>query len=251
MLKQHNKLVDVSIVSHGHSDLVSQLLRDLTLFKEVNRILVTVNIPEKPILVPKEIIKKTDIIFNKVAKGFGENHNEALRSSRAKYLCILNPDIQFEVNPFPIIFKNFHSETSICGIKILDLDGKIQDSARAFPTISEILKRSLRRLQKNSTLSTLSTSPDWVAGMFMVIKNDDFRSINGFDEKYFLYVEDADICWRIKKARKKVQLILDTYCIHDARRTSHRDIRFFFLHLRSLIRFWYNYYLNRDKNNGV
>ena len=246
MSKHRNKVIDVSIVSHGHNKFVNKLLYDLILFEEIRHIFITVNVPENPINIPKEIKHKTSLIINQFVKGFGENHNFALRHSCAKYFCVLNPDITFEENPFPSIIDSFDFEVAICTSKVLDPDRNLQDNAREFPNITQIFYRFFKLIKKNKNSKSLVKFPDWVAGMFMVIKSDDFKQVKGFDEKFFLYVEDADLCWRLKKIGKKVKLDHNTYCIHDARRDSHKSIKFFILHLMSLFRFWSKYYFNKD-----
>jgi GT2 family glycosyltransferase len=81
------------------------------------------------------------------------------------------------------------------------------------------------------------SNPDWLAGMFMLFTKAGYQALGGFDENFFLYYEDVDICARIWKSGKKLRYCPDVSVIHDARRASHKNLRFFKWHFTSLIRF--------------
>ena len=74
----------------------------------------------------------------------------------------------------------------------------------------------------------VTLSPDWVAGMFMLFRKDVYAELAGFDERYFLYYEDVDLCWRLRKRGLDVRLVPTVSATHDARRQSRRSVR----HLR-------------------
>jgi GT2 family glycosyltransferase len=74
--------------------------------------------------------------------------------------------------------------------------------------------------------------------MFMLFRADAFRAAGGFDEAYFLYYEDANICWRLGAAGKRVLFEPRTEVVHDARRRSRRDPAHARHHLASALRFF-------------
>ena len=80
--------------------------------------------------------------------------------------------------------------------------------------------------------------PDWVAGMFMLFRKDFFKNINGFDQGYFLYYEDIDLCIRARKQKFEVVFVNSTFVYHDARRSSHKNLRFLIIHITSVVRFF-------------
>ena len=80
--------------------------------------------------------------------------------------------------------------------------------------------------------------PDWVAGMFMVLRSETFRAAGGFDEGYFLYYEDVDLCWRLQRSGLRAALLPTVRAIHDARRSSHRKLRYLLWHGKSMLRFF-------------
>ena len=73
--------------------------------------------------------------------------------------------------------------------------------------------------------------PDWVGGMFMLFSREMFSAIRGFDERYFLYYEDVDLCARLTLRGYKVCLTPKSKVIHQAQRTSHRNLRYLRWHL--------------------
>ena len=78
---------------------------------------------------------------------------------------------------------------------------------------------------------------DWVAGMFILFDSRAFRDVGGFDEGYFLYIEDADICRRLGAMRRSVVYVPEAEIIHEARRASRRNAGLARHHIASALRF--------------
>jgi GT2 family glycosyltransferase len=74
--------------------------------------------------------------------------------------------------------------------------------------------------------------------MFMLFRAETLRSMGGFDERYFLYYEDVDLCARLREAGYEVAVCTEASAIHAARRESRRNLRFAKWHLRSALRFF-------------
>ena len=81
---------------------------------------------------------------------------------------------------------------------------------------------------------------NWISGCFMLFTSDIYRKINGFDERFFLYMEDVDICKRIIKLNKNI--ILDDQCIiHNSKRKSLKNIKHFYFHILSIFRYFFTH----------
>jgi GT2 family glycosyltransferase len=78
---------------------------------------------------------------------------------------------------------------------------------------------------------------DWVAGMFMLFTAEAYRAVGGFDERYFLYYEDVDICRRLRARGNKIVYEPAVPVIHEARRASRRDPRLMRMHAASALRY--------------
>ncbi len=234
--------ISISIVSHRQGPLVKQLLSDLRAHCATPlEALLTVNVEETLPFDAAEFGFPVKIITNASVKGFAANHNAALRHAGAEYFCVLNPDIRLEHDPFPALFAQLADpKVGVASPLILNPSGEIEDSARRFPTLFTILKKALlRRCELEHEITGAPLFPDWIAGMFMVFRAGVFKEMGGFDERYFLYYEDVDLCLRLRHAGYEVVLLPQVSAIHDARRRSHRNLRYLVIHATSLLRFLY------------
>jgi GT2 family glycosyltransferase len=147
--------------------------------------------------------------------GYGACVNSAVRHTRGKVFAVLNPDILLEDASVPMRLEEIlEDETAGIAAPSLRLpDGSLQDSARFFPTPVDLIAR--RRSEKKYGAINESGPVPWVVGAFMVIKRDAFEIVGGFDESYFLYFEDVDLCRRMKQAG--FDTVLDTTVVarHD------------------------------------
>jgi N-acetylglucosaminyl-diphospho-decaprenol L-rhamnosyltransferase len=225
--------VNASITSHRHGEMVFRLAGGLLECQEVERVVVTQNISEYAALPPsKKIILKK----NSQPMGYGANQNTAFSLAENTFFCILNPDIKIKSNPFPELLASFSNhKVALVAPKIITPEGRVEDSARKFPTLRSLVSKAAGG--SNGTYPELNSSPDWVAGMFMLFRSDVFREIGGFDEKFFLYYEDVDICWRLRQKGYEIKLVPSVEVIHDARRESRKNWRYARWHLASMARY--------------
>ncbi|MFV8835693.1 glycosyltransferase [Aquisalimonas sp. APHAB1-3] len=230
-------MITVSIVSHGHGEMVNQLARSLIALHEVSHILVTLNCRENLDL-PHH--PEVEVIQNECRDGFGRNHNRAFQRSREPYFCVMNPDVVLIQNPFPSLLQTMgETGAGLAAPLVYNAAHTLQPSARYFPTIASLTRKLLRGETGAYPPSAGSapTYPDWVAGMFMLARSDVYADVNGFDKAYFLYYEDVDLCARLWAAGHSVVLDPNAAIIHDAQKKSHSDPVHFLMHLRSLFRY--------------
>ncbi len=236
-------LVSLSVVSHGQGRLVESLLRDMRGWTGAQiQIIVTLNIPEdKSFLEPFGDLDIT-VISNVLPKGFGANHNGAFARAKGGTFIIVNPDIRAsELNLGPLLETAASPNVGACAPLVLSVEGNIEDSARRFPTFARLATRViLKKRSVDFDVSARPTAVDWVAGMFVVFRSDVFASIGGFDVRYFMYMEDADICRRLQ--HRNLRVIVDPRCkvVHEARRASRRDPQHLRWHIRSALRFLFH-----------
>ncbi|OGA14382.1 MAG: hypothetical protein A3G25_16130 [Betaproteobacteria bacterium RIFCSPLOWO2_12_FULL_63_13] len=232
--------VCVSVVSHLQAPLVAGLIEDLaTHCRESVELILTLNVDEPLPLRTGEAGYPIELVRNRSARGFGANHNAAFRLCHGRTFCVLNPDIRLTANTFPVLLDELErARTGVVAPRIVDPAGRTEDSARRFPTLSSLAAKALGRAQRlDYELESSPFSPDWIAGMFMLFKADAFREVGGFDERYFLYYEDVDICARLRTAGYGVRLVPAACAIHDARRASHSDWRHRAWHAQSVLRY--------------
>ena len=237
-MNENSSNITVSVVSHGHGDMVWTLVCQVLKCNEVKKVIVTLNIPEE---IPNYLPENVLLIKNDKPKGFGENHNFAFTISNSDYFCVLNPDIVLVENPFPNL-KNIIAN-DWCGLVapvIIDVNGIRSDSMRKNLTPWSFFKRVLGFCQ--NTYSPVNSAgllfPDWVAGMFMLFRSQAFNKVCGFDVGYFMYCEDADISRRLRSSGYQIVGCPDATVIHDARRASRRNFQHLLWHVQSLCRYF-------------
>jgi len=230
-------MIAVSIVSHGHGEMVGRLVRQLLAFPEVAQIILTLNVPES-VALPDDA--RVTVIGNAAPKGFGANHNAAFAGCAQMFFCPLNPDIEFDRNPFPVLSAALGDKrVALVAPVVRSPDGKIEDSMRRFPTPGSLLMKALGGSDGRYVVreGQPEFAPEWVAGMFMLFRSRDFQDLGGFDERFFLYYEDVDICVRAWQKGMRILACPKVSVIHDARRDSRRSLRHLRWHLGSMARF--------------
>jgi len=233
-------LISVSIVSHGHAELAAQLFDDLRAQKPTGiEVILTLNIEEALPFDPDSFPFSVKTIRNASPRGFATNHNAAFDLAGGNFFCVLNPDIRVTADPFLALIKELRNPAvGAVAPLILDIDGAIEDSARPFPTLSSLVYKALGAEPKRYyEIGDESISPDWIGGMFMLLRRDAFAAVGGFDARYHLYYEDVDLCARLRLAGYDIRLVPSASVVHLARRQSRRDIRYLLWHLRSMIRY--------------
>ena len=234
-------IISISVVSHEQIDLVANLLHDLDQYCHIPfEVILTLNIPEVLTFALNEFSFPVKIIQNAKPKGFAANHNQAFSQTTGAFFCVVNPDIRLQNNPFPELLMSLQdSSVAVVAPLVLNDDEEIEDSARRFPTPLIILGKALGQHQKHDyVIGDQPIFPDWVGGMFMLFSHEIFSMIQGFDERYFMYYEDVDLCARLTLCGYKICLSPKSKVIHQARRTSRRNLRYLGWHLNSMIRFF-------------
>jgi N-acetylglucosaminyl-diphospho-decaprenol L-rhamnosyltransferase len=228
-------MISISVVSHDQKELVQALFSDIKRLAPplVKQIILTHNNTDDRELFPNEIAHIRIVqIFNPQNKGFGDNHNSAFRSASQQYFAVLNPDLRLTLDPFPSLLNALSNP--LCGLvgpRIVNANGEIANSARKLYTPLQILNNYLG-------LTSYTTRPDWLAGMFLLFRSEAFRSVNGFDEKFFMYVEDVDISSRLVLKGWFLRHDTSAEVIHVARRASRRSLRHFSWHIHSAFIWW-------------
>lgn len=226
-------MVTVSVVSHGQNLLVNGLLQDLAQYcASAIELLITENVPDAhPLSQPG--------LLNAKPKGFGANHNAAFQRCCTPYFCVCNPDIRLRSDPFPALVQALQqARAGVAGPLVRRPSGQAEDSARRFPTAASLVCRLFHGgTGPDYPIDRGLLDVDWVAGMFVLFPSDAFRSIGGFDERYFLYYEDVDLCRRLHAAGRRVLYEPRSEVIHDARRASRRNPVLAMHHAKSGLRY--------------
>lgn len=242
--------VSVSLVSHGHGAMVWSLVAQLLVLPDVARIILTLNIPEE---VPETLDPRVLLIRNAQPKGFGANHNAAFQYSDTEVFCVLNPDIELIGNPFPRLLQTLMQDrVGVCAPLIIAANGRVEDSARRFMTPWRMILRKLGLMSGayKLKLGFDIVFPEWVAGMFMLFNSAAYVKVGGFDESYFMYCEDADICTRLWQSRERILIDPSISVVHQAQRASRTNWRHLRWHVASMARYFVRYWGRLPRTDG-
>lgn len=195
------------------------------------------------------------LIENKVNIGFGAANNQAAKIARGKYLLLINPDALVQENTIEVMynFMETHPDAGAAGCKVLNSDGSLQLACRRgfpgpwasftkvvglsslFPKSKLFARYNLTYLDENQTYEV-----DAISGSFMFVRREVYEKLNGFDPDFFMYGEDLDLCYRIKKAGYKVYYVHETSIIHYkgecARRSSIDESKIFYDAMRIFVK---------------
>ena len=201
----------------------------------------------------QEFLKKySDVryIDNRENLGFGKGHNKVLPLIKSKYHCIMNPDIVFVEDAFKAIINYMEQDNSVGMVipNITDEKGKRQLVYRKELTVFDMFIRMFckwafpKRIKSHTLQDEDYSKPFKVPfgqGSFLVIRTELFKRIHGFDDGYFMYLEDADLCKRVNVV-SKLMYYPGATVIHKWGQGSHKNIKLFKLHLCSM-----KYYFNK------
>jgi GT2 family glycosyltransferase len=177
----------------------------------------------------KEKFPTVKLIVNKTNVGFGRANNQGLTIAKGKYILFINPDCIVSEDTLDNLISFFETqpECGLAGCKILNADGTLQLACRRsfpgpwtsftkvtglsnlFPASRIFARYNLTYLDENKTYEV-----DAVSGSFMMIRKEVYEKVGGFDEQFFMYGEDLDLCYRVQKSGFKVFYVHTTQVIH-------------------------------------
>ncbi len=153
---------------------------------------------------------KIKLIKNKQNLGFAKASNQGAKKALGEHLLFLNPDtvvLSDSINKL-LNYIKLHPEVGLVAPKLITLAGQTQESVRKFPTITGVIQEFyLHQSQAFNQYSPKGESPvevEAVYGAIILIKKELFEKLNGFDEKFFMYFEDIDLCKRLKDQGLKI-----------------------------------------------
>ena len=185
---------------------------------------------------------KIKLIKNESNKGFAFANNQGLKIAQGKYALILNNDTIFTENTLKTLFDyaEKRNEKAFYGCRLLNTDGSFQESVMNFPSVWNVFTDSffLSKIFKNSKVfnkNAVSFSKqndlvevDVLKGAFIFGRLSDFLELDGFDERFYFYSEELDLCKRFKNNGGKVYYFPKTSIIHIGGATVKKDELFFY-----------------------
>lgn len=179
--------------------------------------------------------------------GFGKGHNYVIPKLDSKYHAIVNPDILLKEDAFSRLLS--FMEEKKCGVavpRITDEEGNLlkvyrRDLTRIDMFLRMFVKKGFEKRKAYHTMQDMDYKKPFrvpfAQGSFLIIRTELFKELKGFDERFFLYMEDADLCKRVNQV-SEVWYCPDTTVIHKWEQGSHKSLKLFKLHVSSMIKYF-------------
>lgn len=253
--------VSVVVVVHNHEAYITRCLTSLRSLTGVSVEIIVVDnrSDDSSAEVVQRSFPEVTLIVNRRRRRLASNNNRAIRRGHGRHVLILNPDT--EVMPGTVegmvAFMDEHPDVGVCGPKLLFPDGRLQLSCRRFPTVrSTLLRRSpLRKLILNSIDDVSNRlnqeylmadwdhnsirAVDWMLGACYMLRRSALDDVGYFDEGYWLYSEDVDMCYRMAKHGWSVFYLPHHQVIHHHQGMADRSFlsRYNIMDYQGMIRF--------------
>lgn len=205
--------------------------------------------------------KRITFIRSPVNLGYGKGNNLGVENAHGEYVFIMNPDIATEPNAIArmVDYLEKHPEIGVLGPKLVYHDGTVQDSCRRFMTFTDlIIKRTflhkLPRFKKRFEQYLMRdfdhnhVQPvELITGAALLLRRDFYKELGGFDKRYFLFMEDFDLCQRVHQKGKHVVYFPEAEMLHFHKRLSDGSLlklltrKVFWHHLHSSAKYFWRW----------
>ncbi len=185
--------------------------------------------------------------------GYGAAANRGVAATTAPYVLICNSDLEVPVDAVAALVTALDADSgcALAGPLMWTPAGERYPSARRFPSFVDAAGHALlglfapdNRFTRSYQRTELDSAPmevhpaDWVSGACFLVRRTAFEAVGGFDESYFMYAEDVDLCWRLGRAGWSVAYAPAAEVTHlQGRSTDRHPYRMILEHHRSLLRF--------------
>lgn len=178
------------------------------------------------------------ILPNEANLGFTKANNQGIVLAKGRYVLMLNPDTEIMPDALHSLleYADAHPDVGVIGPKLVFPDGSVQSSRRRFPTLltgcleSTVLQRyfpdhpALERYYVLDAPDDEIQEVDWVVGACMLVRHEVIDRVGAFDERFFMYSEELDWCYRIKRAGWKVVYFPASQVVHHEAKSSEQNL---------------------------
>lgn len=204
---------------------------------------------DNTVSVIRKYFPRVHLIESSENLGFGRGHNEILKRISSEFHMVVNPDIQFtpEVVSKLTAFMCRYPEVGIVTPKIRSADGSEQFLPKRDPKFSYVILSKFRPFyffrDEYTRADEVFNRPTRIlssTGCFFMIRTDMFRKVNGFDEQFFMYFEDADLSRRVRK-KSVIVFYPNAFVYHAWKRDNTRSFRGIKIFLISMLKYFWKW----------
>ncbi|ABK14753.1 glycosyltransferase family 2 protein [Methanothrix thermoacetophila] len=258
--------INISIVTYKSSlDLVRRVVTCSLKSNLVKKLYILDNSPTAELQELTALDYRIKYIFNNKNLGFGRAHNIAMLRSikeNVKYHLVLNPDISFHENVIDELYDYMEANPDVGLVmpKVLYPSGEIQYLCKLLPTPFDLFFRRFMPFKKlnekrNNIYELRFTGYNkimnvpYLSGCFMFLRTKALEDVGLFDERFFMYLEDTDLCRRIYSKYKTV-FYPNVSIYHEFARGSYKSSKLLMVHIKSVIYYFnkWGWFFDRDRD---
>ncbi len=251
--------VSISIVTYNNVDKICCLLDSIfENVKAVNFHVTVVDNNSSDGTVEAIENKNYDVTLIKNEKniGFGAGHNKALEKVDSKYHVFVNPDVHIDMDVISNIaaYMDEHNSIGIVTPKVLFPNGRLQMLPKKEPTLKYVISRRvnvklLRKYRADYEMQEMCMDEafdiEFATGCFVFARTDLLKKVGGFDERFFLYFEDADLSKSMRRLAR-IQYNPSFYVYHNWDRAGSREFKYFMIQVMSMFKFILKWKLRKN-----
>lgn len=247
------KKISVCIVTYNNEHNILSVLDSIYKHSKdfiLETFIVDNNSADKTIELVKKNFPQVNLIVLPENKGFGYSHNQVLNKISSDFHVILNPDITFNTNILDDLssYLENNQDVALVAPGILNDDGTIQDLPKRIPKFKYLISGRLEVFggifkkwrdyyTRRNEVFKQPVEVDFCSGCFIMIRTDIFKKLNGFDDQFFMYFEDADLTRRAQKYGKT--MFNSSFCAtHSWGRASSKNLKYLCIHISSMIKYF-------------
>jgi len=201
--------LSIIIVSYNTSDLIGTCLASVHAADDVNKEVFVVDNAsmDGSVALIRKNFPSVSLIANTENRGFAAANNQVLPQCRGRYIFFLNPDTEVVSGAFgkAVSYMDAMPHIGLAGTKLINPDGALHES---------VSYRYPGQKYAGRELLSLKGSIACVQGSSMIVRSDVIKAVGGFDEDFFLYGEDQDLCLRIRKSGFEIGYIESAVVVH-------------------------------------
>ena len=245
------KDISITIVAYNNEDDVRNAVASIekNTPKHISKTIYIVDNSEKESNLKSLNSEFSDVeyMFSGKNLGFGGGHNQVLDRLDSKYHAIVNPDIILNMDALGVLMKFMEDETIGMSVpRLVNEQGELLSVYRRELTVFDMfirmfLKGCFKERQAKHTMQDADYSKPFevpfAQGSFLMIRTDLFKELGGFDDRFFLYLEDTDLCKRVWE-KSRLMYCPDAEVIHKWERGSHKNRKLLKIHIQSMFSYF-------------
>lgn len=249
----------VGIINWNTKDLLKDCLASIQRGKYldiVNVVVVDNNSADGSQEMVKDAFPQVNLIENSSNVGYAAAANQILRSSETSYIFLLNSDTEILPGSMELLIDSMkqHPDAGVIGPLVLNPDDSVQYSCRNFPSFADAMVHAFlgafspsnpysKRYKMVECDRKNDREVDWVSGAAVCLRKDAVKSIDYFDEDFYMYVEDMDLCYRLRQAGWKVYYTPQAKVYHHVGQSSKQiSMKMIVEHQKSIYLFYSRLY---------